>query len=50
MPGSIYVDVAAPGEHTIAVSMREDGFEFDKLVLTDDEGYEPQGDGPPESL
>jgi Gylcosyl hydrolase family 115 C-terminal domain len=50
VPGSIYVDVATAGEHTIAVSMREDGFEFDKIVLTDDEGYEPQGDGPPESL
>jgi len=29
VPRSIYVEVAAPGEHTISVSMREDGFEFD---------------------
>ena len=41
VPGLIYVDVASAGVHTIAFSMREDGFEFDKFVLTLDSKFVP---------
>ncbi|MEN1679949.1 MAG: hypothetical protein AAGJ46_10165 [Planctomycetota bacterium] len=34
VPGKIYLDIPEPGEHTISFSMREDGFEFDKFLLT----------------
>ena len=45
----IYLDVASRGEHTIALSMREDGFEFDRFALTKDSGYMPTDTGPAES-
>lgn len=32
--GQIWLDVPTPGLHTIMFSMREDGFEFDKFMLT----------------
>lgn len=32
--GQIWLDVEKPGLHTIMFSMREDGFEFDKWLLT----------------
>lgn len=32
--GQIWIDVPAPGVHKIHFSMREDGFEFDKFLLT----------------
>ena len=32
--GKIWLDVDEPGLHTIMFSMREDGFEFDKFMLT----------------
>ncbi len=32
----IYIDVATAGEHTISFSMREDGFEFDRWLMTKD--------------
>lgn len=41
---SIYVSSA--GLHTINVWMREDGFVFDKLLVTTDSLYKPIGDGP----
>ena len=45
----IYLDIDTPGRHTVSFSMREDGFEFDKFVLS--QRYEqPEGLGPPESL
>jgi hypothetical protein len=34
VPGMIYLDIPAPGEHTIQFSMREDGFRFDQFLLT----------------
>ena len=41
----IFVNVPSAGEHTINFSMREDGFEFDKFVLS--KTYtKPSGDGP----
>lgn len=33
-PEKIYLNVETPGIHTIAFSMREDGFEFDKWVMS----------------
>lgn len=32
--GQIWLDIKAPGLHTIMFSMREDGFEFDRFLLT----------------
>ena len=32
--GQIWLDVEKPGRHTIMFSMREDGFEFDRFLLT----------------
>jgi len=32
--GQIWLDIETPGLHTIMFSMREDGFEFDKFLLT----------------
>ncbi|MEM9828959.1 MAG: hypothetical protein AAF958_20400 [Planctomycetota bacterium] len=34
--GQIWLDIKEPGLHTIMFSMREDGFEFDKFMLTRD--------------
>lgn len=33
-PYKIYLDIESAGEHDIQFSMREDGFEFDRFVLT----------------
>jgi hypothetical protein len=43
------VNVTSAGVHTVNVWMREDGFVFDKLVLTVNAGYTPAGEGPGES-
>jgi hypothetical protein len=32
--GKIWLDIDKPGLHTVMFSMREDGFEFDRFVLT----------------
>ena len=48
VPNTITLDVPTAGEHVIAFSMREDGFEFDKWIMTTDAGYVPSGEGPPE--
>lgn len=46
-PHRIYLDIRQPGEHTIQFSMREDGFEFDKwLMTTNREFSRPPGTGP----
>lgn len=34
VPHAIYLDVPTSGKHTVSFSMREDGFEFDKFLLT----------------
>ena len=44
----IYLDIPAAGRHVVSFSMREDGFEFDKFVLSR-EYAEPQGEGPAET-
>lgn len=43
---NIYIDIKTPGIHEIQFSMREDGFEFDKFILTKDKNYTPKGVGP----
>ena len=46
-PHKIYLDVAEPGDHTIHFSMREDGFEFDKWLMTTDRDFaRPEDVGP----
>lgn len=44
----IWLDVTTAGEHVINFSMREDGFEFDRFLLTNDSAYFPTGEGPAE--
>lgn len=39
----IYLDVPTAGEHTVHFSMREDGFEFDKFILTQNRDFERPG-------
>jgi hypothetical protein len=38
-PGKIYLDVSEPGLHVVQFSMREDGFEFDRFLLTTDSSH-----------
>jgi len=47
---TIWIEVPTAGEHEIHFSMREDGFELDKLILTTDDAYDPDGAGPDERL
>jgi hypothetical protein len=48
-PELIYLEIEKAGPHEIQFSMREDGFEFDKFVLT--KAYEsPTGNGPEEII
>ncbi len=43
-PYKIYIDVEKAGLHTIEFSMREDGFEFDKWLMTQDRKFDrPEG-------
>lgn len=47
-PHRIYLDIEKQGEHVIQFSMREDGFEFDKWLLTTNREFKrPAGIGPP---
>ncbi len=34
VPGQIWLDIEEAGVHTVSFSMREDGFEFDKFIMT----------------
>ena len=45
-PWKIYLDIETPGEHEIMFSLREDGFEFDKFILTKGTTFVPEGPGP----
>ena len=38
-PYKIFIDIDQPGMHTIEFSMREDGFEFDKWLMTKDRDF-----------
>ena len=42
-PYKLYLDVEKAGSHTILFSMREDGIEFDKWLMTTDRDYVPKG-------
>jgi len=46
VPHQIYLDIDRPGFHDIQFSMREDGFEFDKFILTNNVNYIPIDEGP----
>ena len=48
VPELIYLQIDEPGRHIISFSMREDGFEFDKFVLS--KKYEEPGGAGPESV
>jgi len=48
-PNTIWLDIPESGVHYITLSMREDGFELDKLILTKDPNYKPEGIGPNET-
>lgn len=50
VPHQLYLDVEEPGEHVISFSMREDGTEFDKWLMTTDRDFTPEGDGPPTTV
>lgn len=43
------IDVSSAGMKELNVWMREDGFYIDRIMLTKDRGYRPEGAGPPES-
>jgi hypothetical protein len=45
-PYLIYLEIEKAGVHEITFSMREDGFEFDRFLLTNDRDYRPEGMGP----
>ena len=41
-----FIDVNETGHRVLQISMREDGAELDKIILTSDENYIPEGYGP----
>jgi len=46
-PYKIFLDIEKAGEHIIHFSMREDGFEFDKWLMTTDRNFtRPEDVGP----
>lgn len=49
VPELIFLEIKKPGLHDIQFSMREDGFEFDKFIMTK-EYKKPKGTGPQEVL
>ncbi|MCG8648543.1 MAG: DUF5060 domain-containing protein, partial [Pirellulales bacterium] len=50
-PYKIFLDVDQPGVHKISFSMREDGFEFDKWMMTKERQWErSEGVGPPTTV
>ncbi len=47
VPGQLYLDIAETGLQTITFCMREDGFEFDKWLMTKQRDFpRPGGEGP----
>lgn len=47
VPHGIYLDVPTAGLHTVQFSMREDGFRFDRFLLTQDRDFvRPEDAGP----
>jgi hypothetical protein len=47
--GAMTITVTEPGLHILRIWQREDGLRLDRIVLTTDDGYNPDGSGPPES-
>jgi hypothetical protein len=47
--GTISVDIATTGVHTVMFRHREDGLELDRFVMTTDSSYKPLVSGPVES-
>ena len=45
-----FIEIPNPGVHTIKISMREDGAELDKWILTNDFSYRPYNAGPPQTI
>ncbi len=43
----LYLDIPSPGDHLIQFSLREDGFEFDRWLLTTDRDFVPTDAGGP---
>ncbi|MBC9868113.1 MAG: DUF5060 domain-containing protein, partial [Opitutae bacterium] len=50
VPGLLYLDIPSAGQHVINVSMREDGTELDRILLTSNSQYTPENQGPPTRL
>jgi len=46
VPKEIYLDIDKAGVQDIQFSMREDGFEMDKFILTNNIDFIPKGEGP----
>jgi hypothetical protein len=46
VPYQLYLDVTSPGKHAIMFSMREDGTEFDKWLMTTQRLERVEGPGP----
>ena len=46
----IWIDVPTAGEHTISFSMREDGFEFDRFLMTMDKDFKRPADAGPATV
>ena len=44
------IEVPSAGSQVVNIWMREDGFYFDKLIITSDANYTPTGTGPAESV
>ncbi|MBN1509405.1 MAG: discoidin domain-containing protein [Sedimentisphaerales bacterium] len=47
--GQATFEIPSPGTHTVNIWVREDGLIVDKIVVTTNPDYTPEGDGPPES-
>ncbi len=44
--GKLYLDIPTAGDHRLHLSLREDGFEADKIILARDPTWKPEGMGP----
>ena len=42
VPNTIYLNIDKPGEYIISFSMREDGFELDRWMMTKNSNFKPK--------
>lgn len=49
-PGKIFLDVDKPGLHVVKFCMREDGFEFDRWLITTDKDFQRPADAGPATV